>query len=124
MRPRFSLRWLLLALTVFALGLYVLFVHPTVRAQQLVAAINRGDYQTLIDLKMQQAMQQSYDRAYAFENCDTTAELTPRTWPNVYKCCRNVVVHVKFPSGGTARPSGVDFYVTVHLNGQKWGKDN
>src|SRR5262245_14397317 len=95
-RPRFSLRWLLIALTLFALVLYLFFVHPTVRAHQLIAAINQGDYRALTDLKMHRALQR-YDISYAFENCNTIAELMPRTWPNVCKCCRNIIVHVRFP---------------------------
>jgi hypothetical protein len=122
MRPRFSLRRLLIALTLFALVLYLFFVHPTVRAHQLVAAINQADFRELIAFGMLGSLQ-SHDKSYSFENCDTIAELTPRTWPDVYKCRRNVVVHVRFPARH-ARISGEDYFVTVHITESKWGKDN
>jgi hypothetical protein len=122
-RPRFSLRWLLIALTLFALVLYLFVVHPTVRAHQLIAAINHGDFRGLMELGMLGSLQ-SHDKNYSFENCNTTAEIASRTWPDVYKCRRNVVVHVRFPAGHATRISGEDYFVTVHITESKWGKDN
>ena len=43
MRPRFSIRLLLLVITVLAATCYVLFVRPTVIAKRFVAAVNERD---------------------------------------------------------------------------------
>lgn len=47
MRPRFSLRWLLLVFTLLTVAFYLLFVSPTFVADRLIAASDRDDLSEL-----------------------------------------------------------------------------
>jgi hypothetical protein len=117
-RPRFSLRWLLIAFTLFAVALYVFFVHPTVRANGFVGAIKGGDFGELKALKMHEKL------AVSLDDCTVTAELKPRTWRDVYKFRRKALVHVTFPNGVVIdRANGMRYYVTVHIDRVTWGDE-
>jgi hypothetical protein len=123
LRPRFSLRWLLIGFTVFAIALYVLFVHPSVAASRFVAAVNRGEFNRLEALGMLKDLK-SYDEEFSFETVIVRAESKPRSWRDLYKCRRKVSVKIAFPKGKRkGRESGLVNYVTVHISGPKWGDE-
>jgi hypothetical protein len=122
-RPRFSLRWLLVAFTLVAVVLYVLFVHPTIAANRFVAAVNRGDFSQLESLGLLRNLQ-TYNKDYTFEKVTVRAKLKPRAWRDVYKFRRNVDVRVAFPKGESAGgANGCVDYVVVHINGATWGRE-
>ena len=49
MRPRFSLRWLLIAFTVLSVGFYLFFVRPTVNAMQFVHLVEVKEWEQAWD---------------------------------------------------------------------------
>jgi hypothetical protein len=125
MRPRFSLRWLLIGLAVFAIALYVLIVHPSVAANRLVSAVNNGDYSGLEALGMLKELK-TYNKDFTFENVTVRAELKPRTWRDLYKFRRKASVNFAFPEPSgrdSGWVSGASNYVTVHISGPKWGDE-
>jgi hypothetical protein len=122
-RPRFSMRWLLIAFTLIAIALYVFFVHPTVAANRFVGAVNRDDFRELTALGMLKDLK-SISKDFSFENCTVSAELKPRTWRDLYKFRRKVLVHIAFPKGQTAdRASALRNYVVVHIDRVSWGEE-
>jgi hypothetical protein len=122
-RPRFSLKWLLIACSLVAVALYVFFVHPTVRANRFVDAINGGDFRELTTLGMLKDLK-SFSQDFSFENCTVSAELKPRTWRDVYKFRRKALVRIDFPKGQTAdRASALRNYVMVHIDRVSWGDE-
>ena len=118
MRPRFSLRWLLIAFTLVAVALYVFFVHPTVRANRFVGAINGGEFGELKALRMTEKL------GVSLEDCKVSAEVKPRTWRDVYKFRRKALVHVAFPNGVVIDGATAGrYYVTVHIDRVTWGDE-
>src|SRR6478735_5443629 len=123
MRPRFSLRWLLIVFTLIAVALYVFFVHPTVAANRFVVAVNRGDFRELTALGMLKSLK-SIIKDFSFENYTVSAELKPRTWRDVCKFCRKALVYIGFLKGQTVdRASAVRNYVVVHIRRVSWGEE-
>jgi len=117
-RPRFSLRWLLIAFTLAAVAFYVCFVHPTIRANRFVSAIKRGYFEELKALKMHEKL------GVSLEDCKVTAEVKPRTWRDVYKFRRKALVQVAFPKGVVIeRANAMRYYVTVHIDRVSWGDE-
>jgi hypothetical protein len=67
---------------------------------------------------------QSYNKDYTFENCKVTAELKPRTWRDIYKFRRNVVVQIEFPKGhDNSNVTALENLLVVHLNSIMWGEE-
>jgi hypothetical protein len=111
MRPRFSLKWLLIGITVCGLLLY-LFVRPTARAFYIAAGINDGKadvFGRTIELKVED---DSKDAALDEETC--TARLLPLTWEDVYNFRRLVEVTSKIPM---LRSRGQRYFEVVTLVG-------
>jgi hypothetical protein len=128
MRPRFSLKWLLIAVTVLSVVFYALFIHPTISAHRFVDAVNSGDFSGVKELRaggsgsstMLEDLQ-SWNKEYTFENCKVSAELKPRTWRDVNKFRRIVWIHIAFPPGIKQGPTSLDNVLVVHINGVTWG---
>jgi hypothetical protein len=117
-RPRISLRWLLIAFTLIAIALYVFFVHPTVRANRFVGRINGGDFGELKAIGLTEKL------AVSLEDCEVSAELRPRTWRDVCKFRRKALIHVAFPNGLVIdRANAMRYYVTVHIGRVSWGDE-
>jgi hypothetical protein len=114
---------LLIAFTLIAIGLYVLFVHPTVAAHRFVGTVNRGDFRELVSLGMLNDLK-SIRKDFSFENCTVSAELRPRTWRDVYKFRRKALVHIDYPKGQIADgASALENFVVVHINRASWGEE-
>ncbi len=100
MRPRFSLRWLLGAVTLASVFLYLLFVRPTVVAQRFVDSVNQADYHELARLTLNGAPLKARLEGiaprvtYSSTNLKATASLDPRTWRDVWRFQRIVRVEV------------------------------
>ena len=82
MRPRFSLKWLLIAFTVLSVLFYVLFIRPTVNAERFVADINAGNYSQLPVFKN------------TIRILDADAFLLPRSWDDALRCRWRIGVEV------------------------------
>jgi len=89
MLPRFSLRRLLIIVTLLAVASYALFVRPTVLANRLAQAVNAGDLQSAEALLGDPA-----GNAFqtAFTEATSVAEVSPREWSDVWHLRRTVVV--------------------------------
>jgi hypothetical protein len=95
MRPRFSMRLMLIAFVMLAVLLYVLVVRPTSLAARFVSAVSSERYETAEGLLsnpedwsriINQPGPSHVDRIYA--------EMMPREWPDVWKCQRRLIVRV------------------------------
>jgi hypothetical protein len=94
-RPRFSLRLLLVVFALLALALYLCVVRPTALAEQFVAAVSDRDYTTA-----QQLLGDKRDWSVAGKSLQGRVpkamyvRLLPREWGDVYRCRRRVVLTV------------------------------
>lgn len=98
MRPRFSLRWLLIAFAFSGFVFYLLFVRPTAIATRFVAAVENGD----VDLQKSfypsdQLQNQAYLSAAQRFNDFRTASMSiePRTWKDFVNCRRRITASQK-----------------------------
>jgi hypothetical protein len=85
MRPRFSLRWLLIAFAIFSVCLYVLFIRPTVLAERFVAAINRGEADPYDVVQRPQLA-----ASRPTDNKTVVARVLPRTWSDILHARREL----------------------------------
>jgi hypothetical protein len=101
MRPRFSIRLLLVVITASATLCYVLFVRPTVLAQRFVDAVNERDYQTARSLLRSDFY--SFRDFFAFyipgKRSDRSAaliyaEVLPREWGDLWSFQRRFIFRV------------------------------
>lgn len=103
MRPRFSLRWLLILFAVLSVVLYLLFIRPTVNANRFVdefeessdAAIGSFGNKTLIQV---------------FENEVNPVRvlIEPRTWHDVWQSQRRIRFQTVRPDPKYAYEAWVD----------------
>ena len=92
-RFQFSLKWMLVLFTCFAVGLYVFYVYPTQRAEQLVAAINIGEVQPYDVVERPQTLSFSSPQLLKITGQQSTvAQLAPRTWGDVWRARRRINV--------------------------------
>ena len=97
MRPRFSLRWLLIAFTVLSVIFYVLFIRPTVIAQSYVARAKSGDFSDVenlchTDTRLADNLQYAWrmDRI-DFSTAEKQLHLEPRTWNDLRRFQRRLL---------------------------------
>lgn len=93
MRPRFSLRLILVVVALSAGALYFGCVRPTMVAQRFVAAVMRRDFvaasQLAGDDRWQAVVQPNGSRAdWVY------AELVPREWADCWRCERHIILRV------------------------------
>ena len=92
MRLRFSLRLILVGITLAALALYWLFVRPTQLANRFVAAIKARDYETARSLL--------HEDFWAFPPQTPLrvdfiyAEVRPREWNDIWHLQRRLILRV------------------------------
>jgi hypothetical protein len=84
---RISIKWLLVGFAVFAIVLFVLFVYPAYRAEQLVGAINRGDVHPYEAVERPQAPQLA---RLTTDEETAVAQLLPRSWRDVWHFQRRI----------------------------------
>jgi hypothetical protein len=83
MRPRFSLKWLLIAFTILGVAFYVAFVRPTAQANRFIESLKAAEYTTLpSDLVPNDEMLRT--RKWKFKD----ARLESREWADVWRCRR------------------------------------
>ena len=117
MRPRFSLKWLLIVFTILGVAFYVAFVRPTVIANRFIESLKDTEYTTLpSDLAGQDEMLRT--RKWKFKD----ARLEPREWADVWRCRQrfSILLSREPPYintvivGLTARPSHLKVDRIVH----------
>jgi hypothetical protein len=111
MRPRFSIRWLLVVFAIVALTFYALFVRPTIVAQQLVADAKSGELKPrpsdmLPDYWLQKQWQ--------FHD----AQVLPRTWHDIWRLQRRVIVDATLKDESAVRHLALLDYTADPLNYQ------
>jgi hypothetical protein len=94
LRPQFSLRWLLIAITALAVVFYVLFVHPTVIANQFIAAIESGDFHAAEELYVGGTETSISDLLTQVEGPTVKAKLFPSKWRDVWGFKRSMLIQI------------------------------
>jgi hypothetical protein len=97
MRPRFSLRWLLIAFTVLSLGFYLFFIRPTVIANQFVSRIDDGEVDQFLSLygRLVRDRIERFEQAYSPDISPRfTAVCYPQTWTDFIALRRTISVSV------------------------------
>jgi hypothetical protein len=93
MRPRFSLRWILVSFVFFGVLLYVVFARPTVMANRLANDFKRGDFSALDNVEFWASyarpttsitsVMQSLE-AWADKGRPIEVSVEPRTWEDIW----------------------------------------
>lgn len=91
LRPRFSLRWMLILFALFGVLFYLLFVRPTVLANEFVAAINGHDYERANSLFDFVPTIRGFS-SFRGETCWYMGEVRPREWSDLWHCRRIIRV--------------------------------
>lgn len=95
MRPRFSLRLILLAFALLGLALYVFVVRPTALAQRFVAAVEERDYDAAQRLMVDGGDWGRVVRPpQSFKADRIYAELMPREWQDVWRVRRRIILRI------------------------------
>jgi hypothetical protein len=128
MRPRFSVRWLLLAFAVLAAVCYLLFERPTVIAERFVAAVHQRDYATAQAL-LQRPHLWSGGESFALyvprsrEKSARTvlmyAEVLPREWSDIWRFQRRVIFRAALQDDSDGRHIewSEDTQMVAHVGG-------
>jgi hypothetical protein len=122
MRPRFTIRWLLVLIAATATLCYVLFVRPTVLAHHFVKTIEHRDYAAAVSLLRHDTYPysgripplndaESIDYAYA--------EVLPRDWSDIWALHRRLILRVRRHDDDDGRRIEIteDWDVLAHVNG-------
>ena len=102
MRPRFSLRWMLIAFNLLAVVLYVLSIRPTAIATQFVNRVNSGDLSefhaldTGLGMTVQDNIRGFSQGTHTIEIVGTSATLKPRTFSDFFMLRRSIEVSTEF----------------------------
>lgn len=97
MRPRFSLKWLLIAVTLLSVALFVLVIYPTNKAKRFVAGINDGSIDH--DAASGNPKPFEFTKQEAGEDGRSTAELLPWDGGDLFRMRRRVEIIESRPAG-------------------------
>jgi hypothetical protein len=96
MRPRFTIRWLLVLVAALATLCYVLFVRPTVMAYRFVEAIEQRDYSAAKVLlhsyrpnRITPPLEDTESINFAY------AEVLPREWSDIWALQRRLILRIR-----------------------------
>lgn len=93
MRPRFSLKWLLVAFAIAAICLLVFYVYPTGKAERLASAINRGEVHPYDVVEQPETFYfGNPQRTKILGRKTAVAQLAPRTWSDLWHARRRIEV--------------------------------
>lgn len=91
MRPRFSLKWLLVLIAIAGFGFYTFFVRPTATAKKFIKLVESGDYEGAESLCLSHF---SIDLRFHSNDALVEAKLEPRTWLDVLRTQRRVDIRI------------------------------
>jgi hypothetical protein len=123
MRPRFSIRWLLVLIAALALCCYVLFVRPTVIAHRFVDAIKHRDLETAQGLLLNNWPHGITPPLDASESIEFVyAEVLPRDWNDIWALQRKLILRVRRRDDrdGLYIQWTSDTDLVAHINGVKY----
>ena len=109
-RFRFSLKWMLILFALLGVAFYLLFVRPTVIANQFVASVKSGDFNT-----MNAMFSPPVKFAHRPEEMTFNAVLRPRTLDDVFHLRREIELYLEYNSPGSGGNAAIA--LIVHLNG-------
>jgi hypothetical protein len=130
MRPRFSIRLLLVAFAVLAAACYVLFARPTVLAERFVAAVMGRDFraaQSLLRNRDDRSLDDILGGGTRRGNQATSkvvlvyAEVLPREWTDLWAFQRRVILRVALQDDSNGRHT--DWTEDARLITRPWGLD-
>lgn len=87
----------MIAFTVLGVAFYVLFVRPTVLANQFVRDIQAGDF-AQADALLGEAVKNRFGKSTGFEEHTTVASVYPRDWSDIWRFRRTIEVSSFFPN--------------------------
>ena len=90
-RPRFTLRWVMIAFTVLGVAFYFLFVRPTALANQFVRDIQSGNF-TQAESLLGEQCKNPFGKSVTFREFTTVASVYPRDWSDVWHFRRTIEV--------------------------------
>jgi hypothetical protein len=93
-RPRFSLKGLLVLVTFAALLFYLALVRPTIVANKLVTDVESGERN-----KHKSICEEYFGIRVSKNDTTLTVDLLPRTWIDVLKCQRRIMLVASNPEG-------------------------
>jgi hypothetical protein len=117
MRPRFSLRWLLIAVTVVAVLLFVLLIHPDNKAQSFVNAVNDRTFDLNVEARLKEA---GVELERLGRRVD--AALIPRNWADRVFMRRRVKVTGSMANGDPGDPPYKAYKQTAEIGFYPVGK--
>jgi hypothetical protein len=103
MRPRFSLRWLLVSFTVLAVIFYLLFVRPTQVAQSFVDRVNAGNYWELFSELQRQPRTSANNESGGLWGKSLFASVSPRSWSDIFQCRRRFSLRFEYSNDVISR---------------------
>lgn len=96
-RPRFTIRWVMIAFTLLGVAFYFLFVRPTVLADQFVRDIQRGDFAQAESL-LSDPTKNRFGKRSKLATSTTVASVYPRDWRDIWHFRRTIEVSSFFPN--------------------------
>jgi hypothetical protein len=101
-RPRFSLRLILLAFALLAVALYVFVVRPTTLANRFVAAVSQQEYEAAGRLMCNEEEAKEWVEMvrpeYSSKPDRVYAEVMPREWQDVWRGQRRILFRLALHS--------------------------
>lgn len=94
MRPRFSLKWLLVGITLAAVILYSLFIYPTVVAHRFARAVEHGDYQYALSFIEEEPRKTIAERLAVTEKSTVKVTISRRVWRDIWNLQRSIQIRV------------------------------
>lgn len=124
---RFSLKWLMIAVTACSVIFY-LCVRPTIVAHQFAADIKEGKLSQLVNMAAGSSWTmledlQSWHKDLTFENCKVSAEVAPITWRDMYKFRRKITLNIELPATIVKTPNALNNFLVAHLAHVSWGDE-
>jgi hypothetical protein len=135
MRPRFSIRLLLLLIAVVAATCYVLLVRPTEIAKRFVAAVNERDHLAAKSLLPKRdfwsgrdfiAISNPPSKSEPTRIVSVYAEILPRDWSDIWSFQRRVIFRAGFHDDRDGRHIEwtEDTQLVARFNGLKMARDS
>jgi hypothetical protein len=120
MRPRFSLRWLLILFAVCGFAFYLCFVRPTVIANKFVHLVESGDFQGAESLSVEHN-RRLLTEYFASEPELVEARLLDRTWRDLLKMQRRIDIRVIHTPSSVLSMMGFHLGIQIHTTAGVFG---
>jgi hypothetical protein len=126
MRLRYSIRWLLVFVTLAAIAITVA-VRPTTLAHKFAARVNRGSFSEVDALGLRTHIwlyKNQQGAAYPYEELRIEAVVKPLSWRDIRSFRRRVSIGVWPPPNADHLIGMIGVYAFVRLSGPKLGGED